>query len=103
MTHPWAQSSDEAEYLIKYLTVSQDSLVLDPLLRISAFPIPAIKLGRYFVGIEIDKQVFQNTRNNRITFFDIKSKEQFWHFLTQRKRTMRKTLKISGLLHGIAT
>jgi DNA modification methylase len=64
LNHPWAQSSVEAEYLIKNLTLSQDSLVLDPFLGSGAFAIPAIKLGRYFIGIEKDKQVFENAVNN---------------------------------------
>jgi DNA modification methylase len=62
--HPWAQSSTEAEYLIKNLTISKDSLVVDPFLGSGAFAIPAIKLGRYFVGIEIDEETFIRARNN---------------------------------------
>jgi DNA modification methylase len=65
-THPWAQSSTEAEYLIKNLTVSEDSLVVDPFLGSGAFAIPAIKLNRWFIGIELDKQVFEAAKNNII-------------------------------------
>jgi DNA modification methylase len=54
--HSWAQSPKEAEYVIKNLTVSKDSLVVDPFLGSGAFAIPAIKLGRYFIGEEKDKQ-----------------------------------------------
>jgi DNA modification methylase len=42
--------------VIKNLTVSKDSLVVDPFLGSGAFAIPAIKLGRYFIGEEKDKQ-----------------------------------------------
>ena len=41
--HPWAQSQDEAEYLVKYLTISEDAVVVDPFLGSGAFAIPAIK------------------------------------------------------------
>jgi ParB-like chromosome segregation protein Spo0J len=61
--HPWAQSHIEAEYLIKNLTVSEDSLVVDPFLGSGAFAIPAIKLGRYLIGVEKDKEIFENARN----------------------------------------
>lgn len=30
--HPWAQSSVEAEHIIKNLTINEDSLVVDPFL-----------------------------------------------------------------------
>jgi DNA modification methylase len=50
--------------VIKNLTVSKDSLVVDPFLGSGAFAIPAIKLGRYFIGEEKDKQVFDNAVNN---------------------------------------
>jgi hypothetical protein len=47
---------------------------------------------------------FANYLGPYTTFFDINSKEQIWHFLTQRKgMMMRRVLKRSGLLHGIAT
>jgi DNA methylase/ParB-like nuclease domain len=61
--HPWAQSGSEAEYLIEGLTISEDSLVVDPFLGSGAFAIPAIRLGRYFIGIEIDKDVYERAKN----------------------------------------
>jgi 16S rRNA G966 N2-methylase RsmD len=62
--HPWAQSQTEAEHLVKLLTISEDALVVDPFLGSGAFAIPAIKLGRYFIGIEKDNQVYENAVNN---------------------------------------
>jgi DNA modification methylase len=62
--HEWAQSPDEAEYVIKNLTISEDALVVDPFLGSGAFVIPAIKLGRYVIGIEKDKQVYDNAVAN---------------------------------------
>jgi DNA modification methylase len=61
--HPWAQSQIEAEYFTRYLTESEHSLVVDPFLGSGAYAIPPIKMGRYFIGIEIDKQTFDNTKN----------------------------------------
>jgi DNA modification methylase len=59
---PWAQSPKEAEYTIKNLSVSEDSLVVDPFLGCGA-AIPAIKLGRYFIGVEKDKQKSLTTQS----------------------------------------
>jgi DNA modification methylase/ParB-like chromosome segregation protein Spo0J len=64
--HPWAQSTVEAEYIIKNLTISEHSLVVDPFLGAGTFAIPAVKLGRYFIGIELDKDSLENARNNII-------------------------------------
>jgi DNA methylase/ParB-like nuclease domain len=61
--HPWAQSSVEAEYFIRQLTISEDSVVLDPFLGSGAFAVPAVKLGRYFIGVEIDPVVLERARN----------------------------------------
>ena len=60
--HPWAQSQVEAEYLVKMLTISEDSLVVDPFLGSGAFAIPAIKLGRYFIGVEKDTVVYERAK-----------------------------------------
>jgi ParB-like chromosome segregation protein Spo0J len=58
--HDWAQSQLEATYIIENLTLTKDSIVLDPFLGSGAFAIPAIKLGRYFYGIDIDKKVLDD-------------------------------------------
>jgi DNA modification methylase len=60
--HEWAQSSVEAEYYIKNLTVSEFSLVVDPFLGSGEFAIPAIEMKRYFIGIEKDKDTFEDAR-----------------------------------------
>ena len=49
--------------MIKSLTVSEDSVVMDPFLGSGEFAIPAVQLGRYFIGIEKDKEVFDRARN----------------------------------------
>jgi 16S rRNA G966 N2-methylase RsmD len=61
--HPWAQSQKEAKEIIEKLTASEHSQVLDPFLGSGVFAIPAIQLNRYFIGIEIDKQKFENAKN----------------------------------------
>jgi 16S rRNA G966 N2-methylase RsmD len=61
--HHWAQSQVEAEYIISTLTVSENSLVVDPFLGSGAFAIPAAKLGRYFIGVEKDKETYERARN----------------------------------------
>jgi DNA modification methylase len=63
LRRPWAQSRVEAEHIIRELTVSEYSVVCDPFLGSGEFAISAIKLGRYFVGIEVDKQVFEHAKN----------------------------------------
>jgi DNA modification methylase len=62
-THPWAQSVAEAEYYVRYLTESENSLVVDPFLGGGSYGVAAINLGRYFIGIEIDKDIFERARN----------------------------------------
>ena len=53
----------EAEYYISNLTMSEHSVVMDPFLGSGAFAIPAVKLNRYFIGMEIDKGIFEAARN----------------------------------------
>jgi hypothetical protein len=60
--HDWAQNPIEAEYLIKHLTTGEFSLVVDPFLGSGEFAIPAIQLHRYFVGIEIDRNTFEDAK-----------------------------------------
>jgi ParB-like chromosome segregation protein Spo0J len=74
--HPWAQGQAEAAYLIDRLTVSEDSLVVDPFLGSGAFGIPPIKMGRYFIGIEIDKNTFEIARNYIISETSAALKEE---------------------------
>jgi DNA modification methylase len=63
VAHDWAQSPVEAEYIIKNLTINEHSLVVDPFLGSGAFVIPAIKQGRYVIGIELDKDTYERARN----------------------------------------
>jgi ParB-like chromosome segregation protein Spo0J len=62
--HPWAQSPTEAEFIIENLTLDENALVVDPFLGSGAFGIAAAKLGRYFVGIEIDRDTFEKAEIN---------------------------------------
>jgi len=56
--HPWAQSTVEAEYYIKYLTKSKE-IVYDPFMGSGTNGIAAVNLGRQFIGSEIDKKHFK--------------------------------------------
>jgi DNA modification methylase len=46
-------------YLSLFLVVS---LIVDPFLGSGEFAIPAIKMGRYFIGIEKDKDTLEDAR-----------------------------------------
>ena len=59
--HDWAQSTVEADYYIKYLTIPNE-IVYDPFLGSGTFGISAIKQKRQFIGVEIDKDHFENAR-----------------------------------------
>jgi DNA methylase/ParB-like nuclease domain len=63
LAHPWAQGRQEAEQIISDFTVSKDALVVDPFMGSGEFLIPAIKMGRYVVGIEKDKKTFEHAAN----------------------------------------
>lgn len=59
--HDWAQSTVEADYYIKYLTI-ENEIVYDPFLGQGTFGISAVKLNRQFIGCEVDKEHFENAR-----------------------------------------
>jgi len=59
--HDWAQSTVEADYYIKYLTI-ENEIVYDPFLGQGTFGIAATKLKRQFIGCEIDPGHFANAQ-----------------------------------------
>lgn len=59
--HEWAQSTVEADYYIKYLTI-ENEIVYDPFLGQGTFGVSAAKLGRQFIGSEINTEHFENAR-----------------------------------------
>ena len=59
--HEWEQSLVEAEHVISRLTV-EGQTVCDPLMGSGTTGAAAIKLGRRFVGIEIDSDKFEVAR-----------------------------------------
>jgi len=64
----WQQSTVEAKYVISGLTTEND-VVLDPLMYRGAIGIAAINLGRQFIGIEQDPELF-NIAKARIELAD---------------------------------
>ena len=59
--HEWAQSTVETDYYIEYLTL-KDEIVYDPFLGQGTCGVSAVKLGRQFIGSEIDKDHFDNAQ-----------------------------------------
>ena len=53
--HEWQQSTVEAEYIIKNLTI-ENQTVLDPMMGSGTTGIATLKLKRKFIGIEKNKK-----------------------------------------------
>ena len=62
--HEWIQSQAEAEYCIKHLTLANHCTVLDPLMGSGTTGVAALKLGRKFVGIEINPATFEMAKSS---------------------------------------
>jgi 16S rRNA G966 N2-methylase RsmD len=69
--YEWQQSTDEVEYIIRGLTV-ENEVILDPMLGSGTTAIAALKLNRRFIGIEIQKNIF-NIAKSRISEFLVSS------------------------------
>jgi ParB-like chromosome segregation protein Spo0J/DNA modification methylase len=61
--HEWQQSTIEAEYIIKNLTL-ENQTVLDPMMGTGTTGITALNLNRKFIGIEIDPETFGIAKAN---------------------------------------
>ena len=59
--HEWAQSTVEADYYIKYLTI-ENEIVYDPFLGQGTFGVSAVKQKRQFIGCEVDSGHYENAR-----------------------------------------
>ena len=64
--HEWQQSSVEAEYIIKNLTI-ENQTVLDPMFGTGTTGMTALNLNRKFIGIEIDPETYGITKANIIS------------------------------------
>ena len=78
--HDWEQSTVEAEYIIKNLTI-ENQTVLDPMMGTGTTGIAALKLNRKFIGIEKDQNFFliaqtklEKFINNKINLAESNSK-----------------------------
>ena len=60
--HEWIQSQAEAKYCIKHLTLENHSTVLDPFMGSGTTGLAALNLGRKFIGIEINSEIFEIAR-----------------------------------------
>jgi DNA modification methylase len=60
--HPWAQGAPEAEYYIEKLS-RKGSLICDPFLGGATTAVAALRLGREFVGFEIDPEVARKAKD----------------------------------------
>lgn len=57
LLHDWEQSTVEAEYIIKNLTL-ENRTVLDPMMGLGTTGIAALNLKRRFIGIELNHETF---------------------------------------------
>ena len=58
LLHPWEQSTKDAEYIIDFLTLPGDT-VLDCFCGSGTTGVAAIKVGRNFIGLDIDQSVLE--------------------------------------------
>jgi predicted methyltransferase len=69
ITHEWEQSTVEAEYIIKNLTL-ENQMVLDPMMGTGTSGVAALNLNRKFIGIEKNEETFRIAKvrinNNKI-------------------------------------
>jgi DNA modification methylase len=56
--HEWQQSTVESEYIIKNLTL-ENQTVLDPMMGSGTTGIAALNLKRKFIGIEQNQETFE--------------------------------------------
>ena len=77
--HEWQQSTVEADYVIKNLTL-QNQKVLDPMMGTGTTGIAALKLNRKFIGIEKNQETFEIAKvriNKQQEFERIKEKGDY--------------------------
>ena len=72
--HDWEQSPIEPEYVIKNLTLENQSMVLDPMMGLGTTGVASILLNRKFIGIEKNEDTFKIAQS-RITKEELAKKE----------------------------
>jgi len=75
--HKWQQSTTEAEYIIKNLTLANQT-VLDPMMGSGTIGLATLNLKRKFIGIEKNPEIFEIAKvriNKQQEFEGIKEEE----------------------------
>ena len=75
--HEWQQSTTEAEYIIKNLTLANQT-VLDPMMGSGTIGLATLNLKRKFIGIEKNPETFEIAKvriNKQQEFEGIKEEE----------------------------
>jgi DNA modification methylase len=74
--HEWQQSTVEAQYVIKNLTI-QNQIVLDPMMGTGTTGLATLNLRRKFIGIEKNPETFEiaSIRINKQEFERIKDED----------------------------
>lgn len=70
MLHKWEQSTIEAEYIVKNLTI-ENQTVFDPMMGSGTTAIAVLKLKRKFIGIEKDTNTFSIATARVQNFVDV--------------------------------
>ena len=75
--HEWQQSTTEAEYIIKNLTLANQT-VLDPMMGSGTIGLATLNLKRKFIGIEKNPETFEiaKVRINKQQEFERIKKEE---------------------------
>lgn len=69
--HEWEQSTVEAEYIIKNVTI-ESQVIFDPMMGTGTTGVATLKLNRKFIGIEQNPQTFKIAKARITKYIDQK-------------------------------